>query len=403
MRAGEALARAGLAPGLRLAARREMRHIGRHPALAFFVLLFPLLVFLTLASIFRAGVPTGLPVAVVDGDRSAVSRQIVRAVDAAPEVAIAFRADDLAQARRLILRGDVYGVLLLPAGLERDLRAGRRPEAVLFFNNQFMTPASGVASGVQSALLTVNAGIAVGLRTAEGQNAALAAQAVDPIPVQRSPLFNPALDYVHFLLASLMPAALQIFICAGTAYGMARERQRPGGLAGLAFLGGGLVPAVAGKLLPHTVIFCTVLGLGDALLLRIYGTPFTGSMPLYLASGLLFVLAYQLIGVALALLFPGTSLPVGAAGILTAPAFGFAGISFPRLAMNGFSVFWSGLLPLTWYMEVRMDQMLRGVPVEISLAPFANLCWLTLGAALLAAALLHVRRPRLPALREAHV
>lgn len=381
-------------PGVMRVAQRELRRIASRPALSFFVLALPLLVFLMLASIFRAGVPTDLPVAVLDLDRSALSRQIVQAVDAAPEVAVAHRPLDLSEARHLVLSGQAYGVVLLPAELERDVRAGRRPEVVLFYNNQFMTPGSAVARSMQTALANVNAGMAVSMRVAQGEPNHQAIQAVNPIPVQQSPLFNPTLDYVHFLLAALMPTALQIFICAATAYTVALERLRPGRLRAMTRLGGGVVPAMLGKLLPYTVIFATVLALGDALLLFVYDMPFNGSMPIYLTGSLLFIIAYQMIGVVFGLAAGSISLALGAAGIFTAPAFGFIGVSFPRLAMHGFATFWSVLLPLTWYMDLRVDQMLRGAPVDISLASLGALGWSTLAYAVLAALLLVIRRPR---------
>ena len=390
MSAAENAVRAGFI----LVARRELRRIARRPALSFFVLAFPVLVFLMLASIFRAGVPTDLPVAVLDLDRSALSRQIVQAVDAAPEVAVAHRPHDLSEARRLLLSGQAYGVVLVPAEFERDLRAGRRPEVVLFYNNQFMTPGSTVARGVQTALANVNAGIAISMRVAQGEAGHQAAQAVNPIPVQQSPLFNPTLDYVHFLLSALMPAALQIFICAATAHAVVLERLRPGGLKVMTRLGGGVILAMLGKLLPYTVIFATVLALGDALLFFVYDMPFNGSMPIYLAGSLLFILAYQMIGVVFGLAASSVSLALGAAGIFTAPAFGFIGVSFPRFAMHGFAALWSALLPLTWYTDVRVDQMLRGAPMDISLASLGALGWSTLAYAGLAAVLLVIRRTR---------
>ena len=311
-----------------------------------------------------------------------------------PEVAVAHRPLDLSEARHLVLSGQAYGVVLLPAELERDVRAGRRPEVVLFYNNQFMTPGSAVARSMQTALANVNAGIAVSMRVAQGEPDHQAIQAVNPIPVQQSPLFNPTLDYVHFLLAALMPAALQIFICAATAYTVALEQLRPGRLRAMTRLGGGLMPAMLGKLLPYTVIFATVLALGDALLLFVYDMPFNGSMPVYLTGSLLFIIAYQMIGVVFGLAASSISLALGAAGIFTAPAFGFIGVSFPRLAMHGFATFWSVLMPLTWYMDLRVDQMLRGVPVDISLASLGALGWSALAYAVLAALLLVIRRPR---------
>ncbi|HWJ86616.1 MAG TPA: ABC transporter permease [Pelagibacterium sp.] len=389
-----------LKTGWLLVARREVRRIARRPALWFFVLVFPILIFLMLASIFRVGVPTDLPVAVVDLDRSALSRQIVQAVDAMPEVSVAQRPLELAEARQLLLSGKAYGVVLIPAELERDVRARRSPEVVVFYNNQFMTPGSTVARGVQTALANVSASIGVSMRVGQGETVHQAMEAANPIPVQQSPLFNPTLDYVHFLLAALMPAVLQIFICAATAYAVALERQKPGGLWIMLRLGGGMVPAMLGKLLPYTAIFAAVLAAGDALLFYVYGTPFNGSMPLYLAGGLLFILAYQMIGVVIGLAAPTVPMALGAAGILTAPALGFIGISFPRLAMGGFATLWSALLPLTWYTDLRVDQMLRGAPLDISLSALGALGWAALITVALAAVMLFVRRPRQRILEE---
>jgi ABC-2 type transport system permease protein len=101
-----------------------------------------------------------------------------------------------------------------------------------------------------------------------------------------------------------------------------------------------------------------------------------------------------MIGVVFGLAASSISLALGAAGIFTAPAFGFIGVSFPRLAMHGFATFWSVLMPLTWYMDLRVDQMLRGVPVDISLASLGALGWSALAYAVLAALLLVIRRPR---------
>lgn len=378
-------------PGIGLVMRREIRRIARRPALAFFVFVFPLLVFVTLGSIFRLGVPTDLPLAVVDNDRSELSRQIVRTVDAMPEVEVVQRPEALQAARHLMFSGSVYGVLYIPREFERDMRAGRQPEVAIFYNNQFMTPGSVVARSVQTALGGISTGISVSQRLASGQAVSLALESANPVPVQQSPLFNPTLDYAHFLLAALLPAALQIFIGAASANAIAGERQRAGGLATLSRLGGGIVPALLGKFIPYTVIFATVLAAGDALLISAYEAPFLGNVPLYLVSSLIFIIAYQAVGIVFGLFMPTLAAALGGVGIFTAPAFGFVGVSFPRLAMGGFAVFWSSLLPLTWYLEVRIDQMLRAAPLDLSASAFATLAVSAAGYGLAAAVLVWLR------------
>jgi ABC-2 type transport system permease protein len=67
--------------------------------------------------------------------------------------------------------------------------------------------------------------------------------------------------------------------------------------------------------------------------------------------------------------------------LLTAPAFGFMGIGFPRLGMNAFSYAWGALLPGTWYLTARVDQTVRGTPIDLSWNPVLILLAFTIGLA----------------------
>ncbi|RJF89156.1 ABC transporter permease [Oleomonas cavernae] len=370
-------------PGLLLVVQRELRWIRHRPVITFLALVFPLLVCGLLAGIFNSGLPTDLPVAVVDKDRSDLSRQVIRMVDATPDVAVAYAVEDLAAGRRLILEGTAYAVVMLPANLERDVKAGRRPDVAVFYNNQFMTIGSIVSRAIGSAVATAATGVGVAARTSRGQGADAALASLIPIPVQQSPLFNPTLNYVFFLLAAQIPTVMQIFICVVSAYSIGLDRRGVIGLRLLSKLGGGIGPAIVGKMLPYTFAFMATLGIADSILFGWLGAPFRGHWPLLLAANLLFVLAYQLVGALFALVGRDLVQSLNIAGLFTAPAFGFVGISFPRLAMGWFAQAWGAILPLTWYMQIRIDQTLRGAPVEASLRPLAYLALCVAVAALL--------------------
>ena len=45
------------------------------------------------------------------------------------------------------------------------------------------------------------------------------------------------------------------------------------------------------------------------------------------------------------------------------------GIGFPRLGMNAFAYGYGALLPGTWYLTARIDQTVRGTPVDLSWKP----------------------------------
>jgi ABC-2 type transport system permease protein len=240
---------------------------------------------------------------------------------------------------------------------------------VFFYNTQTLTIGNLVLRGVSAAVPTVAAGIRVSLRTAEGQPVEHAQAALTPVPVQIHPLFNPALNYVFFLLAALLPAVLQVATVTTMAYSVGLDVQSPHRLRVMRRLGGGLWPAMTGKIVPYTILFLVVLGLSDLVLFEFLGLPLRGTSWLLVLAGTLFVLACQFMGALLALVLRPVAMAISIATLMTAPAFGFMGISFPRFEMNAFAYAWGGLLPGTWYLTARIDQTIRGTPLDLSFKP----------------------------------
>jgi ABC-2 type transport system permease protein len=393
--------RGKLRPGFWLVFGREVEWLRRRSFLLAVTAIVPLLLMALLISVFHAGLATRLPIAVLDLDNSDLSRSIVRMVDATPDTAVTQRVSDLAEGRAMILRGDVHGLLLLPKFLQRDVFSGRGPDVVFFYNTQTLTIGNLVARGVNAALPAAAAGIKLQLRTAQGEPADYAEADVQPIPVQVSPLFNPTLNYVFFLLTALIPTVLQVVVVTSTAYSVGLDAESPHRLRILRALGGGLWPAMAGKILPYTILLLAVLGIADSVLFGVLGLPLRGSRWLLIFASLIFIIDCQFIGALLALFMP-VARAVSLGTLLTSPAFGFMGIGFPRLGMNAFAYGWGSLLPGTWYLTSRIDQTIRGTPLDLSLKPIFILLGFAIILISLTAWRLNVIRQRVvPQPREA--
>jgi len=375
------LARRNVRPGFWLVFWREIGWLRRRPFLFGLTTIVPLAQMAFLAAIFSAGLATRLPIGVLDLDGSDLSRTIIRMVDATPSSAVAVRVGDLAEGRSLILSGKIHGLLMLPHDLQRDVFVGRRPEVVFFYNTQTLTTGNLVASGVNAALPSSAAGIRLSLRTAQGQPLEFARASLQPIPVQINALFNPTLNYVFFLLTALIPSILQVVMVTTASYSIGLDVETRYRLRILRRLGGGLWPAMAGKILPYTILFMLVLGLSDTLLFVVFGLPLRGQSWLLIIAGLLFILSCQLLGGLLALVLKSTVSAVSIGTLVTAPAFGFMGIGFPRLGMNAFSYGWGALLPGTWYLTARVDQTVRGTPIDLSWKPVLVLLAFTVALA----------------------
>ena len=375
------MARGNIRPGFWLVFWREVGWLRRRPFLLGLSTIVPLAQMAFLAAIFSAGLATRLPIGVLDLDSSDLSRNIIRMVDATPDTAVAVRVGDLAEGRGLIQSGKIHGLLLLPLNLQRDVFAGRRPEVVFFYNTQTLTVGNLTVRGINAAVPTAEAGIRLALRTAQGEPLELAEADLQPIPVQTNALFNPTLNYVFFLLTALIPSILQVIMVTTTSYSVGLDVETPHRLHILRRLGGGLWPAMAGKILPYTILFLLVLGLSDILLIVGLGLPLRGHAGLLICAGLLFVLSCQFLGALLALVLKPLASAVSIGTLLTAPAFGFMGIGFPRLGMSAFAYGYGSLLPGTWYLTARIDQTVRGTPVDLSWKPVLILLAFVIGLA----------------------
>ena len=63
-------------------------------------------------------------------------------------------------------------------------------------------------------------------------------------------------------------------------------------------------------------------------------------VPMVVAAASLMIIGYLALGALLQLLVLDLPTGLGLSGLMVSPAFGFAGVGFPILAMNAFSIAW---------------------------------------------------------------
>ena len=363
-------------PGFLLVARREWRWLLHDRAALILMFGVPLFAFAVLTAVFSHPVIRELGMVIVDADRSETSRAFAEEMAASSGLSIAERAGDLASAARAIRAGDAIGAVYLPADFERDLKAGRRPHLVGFYNQQFLTAAGIASSSLSDSLSAANK------RAAE--RAAPKASRIGSLVAETIVLVNPQRNYAQFLLRTLLPMVLHVIVAISAGYAVGSEFRRRSMRAWLACAGGNPIVALAGKLAPLFGIFF-VIGLSEVLILEgLLGIGFKGDVPMILAAGSLLIIGYLALGALMQLLVRDLATGLGLTGIIVSPAFGYAGVGFPTFGMNAFAQAWGAILPVRWYMAVLLGQAARGLPLSESARPFAALATLAVLYSLLA-------------------
>ena len=318
----------------------------------------------------------GLGVVVVDGDRSEVSRAFVEQVAASPNLSIVERAGDSASAAQAIRAGDAIAAIYIPANFERDLKAERRPQVVAFYNQQFLTAAGVATTGLTDSLSAATKNAA--------ERAAPKAARIGSLVPETIALVNPGRNYAQFLLRALLPVVVHVVVVLAAGYSVGSEFRRRSIRTWLECAGGNPIVALAGKLAPLFAIFFLIMLSVPLILEGIFDISFKGDVPMIVAAASLMIIGYLALGALLQLLVLDLPTGLGLSGLIVSPAFGFAGVGFPILAMNAFSIAWGAILPLRWYMAVLLGQAARGLPVQDSALPFAALAVLAVLYSLLA-------------------
>jgi ABC-2 type transport system permease protein len=385
-------------PSLALAWRavlaREWAWLRASPWDLAMITVIPLGVCALVAWIFIAGLPRDLPVVVWDPDHSAVSRQLTRALDASPGIAVAAQVDDWPAALNALRRRDAYGVVILPEHLASDLQSGRSATVQWFYNGQFQSHVGGLGRDVRAVVATFSAGIELAAREKRGIAPVVAKTQFEPLRLRVATLFNETSNYEFFLGLALLPSVAQIFITLAVVSGIGRELRRASVPDWLAAADAHWWLAVAGKLAFPALSFSLQALLFVAVFAWGLGWTVQGSLPMVLA-GLLALVAAQL---ALGVLLIGVTLALrnalSAAAFVTAPAFAFAGQGFPLQSMPAAARWWAEALPLTHYLQLQSRHWLAGAPAVYSALDLLVLLGMALGMGGLGLVLLQRRAHR---------
>ena len=350
-----------------ISALRECEFLRRSPWDLALATWLPCLCLAALAWLLSSAVPRGLPIAVVDEDRSAMSRELIRMLDAAPAIEVAAQPSSLSSAWSQARSLEAYAVVYIPRDLSREVARAGQGTLFGFYNASY-------PSGGPTAVRDVSSVVqAFGSRVAWNEVALNRGPRVlkaPPIAVQVSLLFNSTSSYEYYLLALLLPAVLHLALCLSVVGALGRELRDGTAGAWLQSSGDALVPAVVGKVSPYVLLF-TAQGCASLLWLTVLrGNEVHGSASLLVLGHVLLYAAYA----SMALLLIGATKTMGTAlslaTLYAGTSLAFSGATFPIEGASLFARIWNLLLPFTAYVGLQAEQMQIGSPWTTSLKHF---------------------------------
>jgi ABC-2 type transport system permease protein len=271
--------------------RKEFIEVWRDPRSLAFVLAMPVVMLM----LYGYGISSdvrNVPLALYDLDGEPPARELVRRLTSTHYFRVAARVANLRELRASIDRGEARVGLVIPEDFSQSLGGGR-PAPLQFVVDGSDSNTASIAIGNVTAILRSTEAESRDLRP-EGTPAEAAAQP-PPIELRTWVWYNPELRSSNFLIPGLTAVILMMLSTLLTSLTVAREWER-GTMEGL--ITSPLRPAelMVGKILPYVAIGMVDVAFIVLVAVFWFRVPLRGSIPLLLASSMIFLLGALGIG-----------------------------------------------------------------------------------------------------------
>lgn len=350
-------------------ARRELRRMASKPIYWFCMIAAPLFCFVFFTSLMAEGLPTDMPLGLVDNDNTTTSRSLARNLDAFEMTSIKEQYANVTEAREAVQRGDIYGFYYIPKGTTRKAKRQELPVVSFYTNYSYLVAGSLLYRDMRTMSELASGAASRTVLYAKGATERQAMAFLQPIVIDSHAINNPWLNYNVYLSNVILPGLLMLFIFMVTVFSIGTEVKYNTVHDWLIMARGSMFHALAGKLLPQTLIFFLI---GIAFAIGLYGVlhfPCHCGLPTMLLIMFLGIIGAQGLGVFMFAMLPTLRMSLSFASLWGVISFSICGMSYPVMAMHPTLQGLSLLFPLRHYFLLYVNCALDGYPL-MNAAPY---------------------------------
>ena len=352
---------------------RELLILRRNHIYLFCMVVFPIMVVVFFTSLMDDGLPTSMPVGIVDLDNTSTTRSLVKRLDAFQMSEVVAHYPSVTEARKAMQQGQIYAFLYLPKGTTDDLLASRQPKISFYYTMTSLAAGALLFKDLKTISTLGSAAVGQATLQAKGYTDQQIQTLLQPIRVDLHQIANPWTSYNVYLTTMIVPGMILLFIFLISAYSLGTELKFDTGKDWMARADGNIVVALLGKFLPQTVIFLTIVYGYEWYVFYHLGFPHLGSPWMLVLLGLIQVLAAQGFGIFAFGLMPSLRMSLSVCSLWAVLSFSMAGSAFPVMGMDGALQSLSWLFPLRHYYMIYQICVFNGFPLLEAWFHFAAL------------------------------
>lgn len=332
-------------------ARNEFAQIRNSRITLFLYSLFPLIIFLCFSIVYKNEIIREIPVAIVDEDKSDLSRTIVQFIESSPSMRIVKYCNTQDEIKEEFLRGKIHGAFYFPSELSRNIKSGKQSDVIMFIDASNLLISNSLLNDGTKILKTVNAGIILKRFKSSGMTEKQAMNLVNPIKVESNILYNPNYSYLTYLIPGLTTFILMMIVMMGAVPIINHKITESDFRNELLLTNKKIFPIVIGKSIPHLLFhFANALILVGIIFpifnINIKSSPFI--LVIYLFY---FIIISFSFGLMLSSLIPKRSFATEVALFILTPAFIYSGLTYPLWAMPQIHQAIAKLIPFTYFLS----------------------------------------------------
>jgi ABC-2 type transport system permease protein len=336
--------------------RKEFLHIRRDPRTLFVMLAMPIMQLVLLGYAATTDIEH-LRTAILDGDKSLASRELVDAYQASNYFDTTLYVESERQLEYLMDSGQARAGLIIPAGYGQAVTTGEQVQVAFVIDGSDPSVASTVFAASQSV------GQAQSMRIMERT------MGIDPddmpgVQVRPRVWYNPEMKSVNFMIPGLMGMVLYFLTSLFTSMSIVREREQ-GTIEQLIVTPIKPLELIIGKITPY--VFVAFFDVLEVLAIGVFwfGVPIKGSLGLLLGLSALFLLTSLGIGIFISSVANTQQEAMLLAFLTMFPSIFLAGFFFPIEAMPGWLRVITYVIPLRYMLVVIRGIILKGVGLQI--------------------------------------
>jgi len=318
---------------------KEMRNVFRDEGVLMFCILVPIGYPLLYSWIYNNEVVREVDTAIVDLSHSHTSREFIRDYDAAPDTKATYYCNSLDEAKELVQRQAVHGIIYIPSDFDTQLNRGEQAHVSVYTDMSLMLTYKAIYQTAQAVASHINSGIQV--KQGGGFTNRDDEITTEPLAFDEVPIFNTTGGYGNAILPGVLMLILQqtLLLGIGMAAGTSRELNRNRELIPVSEHYGGIFRIVFGKALCYFMIYA-VMGMYLALVVpKLFSFVSMVSWTTILGFLLPFILSCIFFGLMLSCLVRYRENVMLLVVFTSVPLLFMTGISWPQ---SNIPAFWQG-------------------------------------------------------------